>query len=532
MARQVIPRDKLGVLTKIAQGGQGVVYQAPNVKTKFAASMVYKEYKTQILGTIDFSAVAAMPALVEDSLSYAEAERLISVAAWPCALVEHAGTSTGFVMPTIPAEFFIPLITVKGVSTVTAEFQHLLNHPSVLQARGINIIDTQRYTLLREVAAGLAFLHKHGVCVGDISPKNLLFSLSPRLAVYFIDCDAMRIDGVSALPQLETPGWDAPPGEELATTYTDTYKLGLLALRLLVGDHDTTNPQHLPSNTPNLLRQTITDTLAKQPHSRPSPEVWTYVLSNAIEVARHQSETAAANNPTNMVSEPPPVPVVHSRPATGTPPSRPPVPPSRPPVPPSQPPPPPPPPPTWTPPPTAPASSASKLGAVFAVITIAVVAVIVGVILINALGNKHNSASTTQVTSYVQPSTSPSPPTPESSPATEPSSASPITPAPTTFAPPPPPPNRYIAIASAQPDGWGWDISDVSYADAEAKAMAKCGAVNANCHYNAEIANGCVAIAKGNDGTIWGGSGSTRAAAEQDSLNRSGGGRVLATACT
>ena len=27
-------------------------------------------------------------------------------------------------------------------------------------------------------------------------------------------------------------------GEELATIYTDTYKLGLLALRLLTGDHD------------------------------------------------------------------------------------------------------------------------------------------------------------------------------------------------------------------------------------------------------------------------------------------------------
>lgn len=38
MARQVIERDKLGVLTKIGQGGQGVVYQAPNVETKFAAS--------------------------------------------------------------------------------------------------------------------------------------------------------------------------------------------------------------------------------------------------------------------------------------------------------------------------------------------------------------------------------------------------------------------------------------------------------------------------------------------------------------
>ncbi|MGH3558185.1 MAG: hypothetical protein ACRDTK_11960, partial [Mycobacterium sp.] len=83
MTRQVIERDKLGVLTKIGQGGQGVVYGAPNVKTKFAASMVYKEYKAQTLAAIDFTALAAMPALVEESLSYAQAERLISFAAWP-----------------------------------------------------------------------------------------------------------------------------------------------------------------------------------------------------------------------------------------------------------------------------------------------------------------------------------------------------------------------------------------------------------------------------------------------------------------
>ena len=206
MTRQVIQREKLGALTKIGQGGQGVVYRAPNVKTKFAASMVYKEYKAQTLAQIDFTALGAMPALVEESLSYAEAERLISIAAWPCALVEDAGSSTGFVMPAIGEEFFIPLTTVKGVSTITAEFQHLLNHSSVLAARGIDIDDAQRYSLLREVASALAFLHKHGVCVGDISPKNLLFSLTPHEAMYFIDCDAMRINAVSALPQMETPG--------------------------------------------------------------------------------------------------------------------------------------------------------------------------------------------------------------------------------------------------------------------------------------------------------------------------------------
>ena len=42
-------------------------------------------------------------------------------------------------MPAIPDEFFIALTTVKGVSSSTAEFQHLLNHPSVLSARGIAI---------------------------------------------------------------------------------------------------------------------------------------------------------------------------------------------------------------------------------------------------------------------------------------------------------------------------------------------------------------------------------------------------------
>jgi serine/threonine protein kinase len=309
--RQVIERDRLGVLSKIGQGGQGVVYGAPNVKTKFAASMVYKEYKAQARTDIDFTALAAMPALVEESLSYSQGERLISFAAWPCAIIEDAGTPTGFVMPAIPDEFFIPLTTVKGVSTTTAEFQHLLNHASVLAARGITLDDAQRYTLLRETASALVFLHKHRVCVGDISPKNLLFCLTPHEAVYFIDCDAMRINTVSALPQVETPGWNAPPGEELATIYTDTYKLGLLALRLLTGDHDITNPQHIPPTTPTQLRQIITDTLTNPPHQRPIPEAWTSVLGNAIEQAQHHKKTTP---PVSTAPAPPPIPVVHSRP--------------------------------------------------------------------------------------------------------------------------------------------------------------------------------------------------------------------------
>jgi serine/threonine protein kinase len=251
MAAQIIERGRLGTLTKIGQGGQGVVYQAPNAKTQFADSMVYKEYKTTSgAPTVDYAALAAMPALVEDELRYTEAQRLIMLASWPCALVRDGDVSTGFVMPTIPHRYFTKLTTVKGTSRVTAEIQHLLNHPRVLSARGIALNDSQRYQLLREVASALTFLHSHGVCVGDISPKNLLYNLTPRGSVYFIDCDAMRVGGTSALPQLETPGWQAPAGEELATISSDAYKLGLLALRLLAGDQDTRNPEHLPATTP------------------------------------------------------------------------------------------------------------------------------------------------------------------------------------------------------------------------------------------------------------------------------------------
>jgi len=119
--------------------------------------MVCKEYKVQTLAEIDFSALAAMPAVVEDSLPYAEAERLISIAAWPCTMVEDDCTPTGFVMSANPQGFFISLTTVKGVSSICAKFQHLLNHSSVLAMRGIE----QIVQLLKKLNAITIEVHQH-----------------------------------------------------------------------------------------------------------------------------------------------------------------------------------------------------------------------------------------------------------------------------------------------------------------------------------------------------------------------------------
>jgi serine/threonine protein kinase len=539
--RQVIARDKLGVLTKIGQGGQGVVYRAPNVKTKFAASMVFKEYKPQTRAGIDFTALTAMPALVEDSLSYAQAERLVSVAAWPCALIENQGKSVGFVMPAIPDEFFIPLKTVKGVSNTAAEFQHLLNHPSVLAARGIDIDDAQRYSLLREAASGLAFLHKHGVCVGDISPKNMLFSLTPHAAVYFIDCDAMRINGVSALRQVETPDWEVPAGEELATIYSDAYKLGLLALRLLAGDHDTKNLQHIPSTAPALLRQVITDTLSKAPQQRPLPEAWSYVLGHAIEQAQHQKKTATPTPVPATAPLAPPTPIVHSRP-----PSRPSAPPPPPPAPAWSAPPSaqsaPPPPAQWARPASAPSSSKTPVLIGVGVAILAVIAIVVIVVVLAVNNNTNSSAPSTftEPTTYPNPTFSDTPTSTYTPPPTStytPPPTSTYSPPPTSTytppPPPPPPPDMYGAIAVSDAGGYGWTNDQPTLDAANAAAVVKCQqAGNNNCKPVAWMRNECVALADGGNGARGWSSGSSKSEAEQSALAHSHGGRILVSFCT
>lgn len=306
---QRIALDQIGPLTKLAGGGQGIVFQAPAVSTVFAKSMVFKKYRASILASLDVAALEAMPEFLE-SLPYMEGAELIGRAAWPCALVEKDARVVGFLMPSIPDEFHIELWTNKGPSRVVAEFQHLLNEPQVLRMRFpyTIIADRQRYELLKATASALLFFHRHGLCVGDISPKNLLFALQPA-AVYFVDCDAMRLKGLSLAVQVETPGWEAPRGEEKATVYSDCFKLGLLALRLLTQRQDGRDPAQLPSTTPTVLRQIVTSSLSSTPSERPNLSEWIVALDSAIAVSPKPASPSPAHQkaatPTTAAGVPP-----------------------------------------------------------------------------------------------------------------------------------------------------------------------------------------------------------------------------------
>lgn len=289
--------NRLGAIQKVASGGQGVVFTAPAVSMPYASALVYKEYKSTIRPSLCVSALDAMPSYLE-SLPFSEGMELLSRAAWPCRLVaDDSGAVTGFVMPAISAEFFIDMTKISGVARVPAEFQHLLNDETFLARRGIGLTDRLRYQLLGELAHALVILHRHGICVGDLSPKNLLFAFTPRPRVYFIDCDAMRLQGRSVATQLETPGWDVHsihPGEELATPATDAYKLGLLALRILAGDQSTRDANRLPDSVSGEVRRLIRAALDANPAHRPTADTWLRPLATAAAIADTTPPRAAA----------------------------------------------------------------------------------------------------------------------------------------------------------------------------------------------------------------------------------------------
>ncbi|MFC4126251.1 hypothetical protein [Nocardia rhizosphaerae] len=309
MAQQRLKRGRLGVTTKLAAGGQGVVYLAPRAQMPHARAMVFKEYKAQVLPSVRVDVLEEMPAYLE-SLPGVDGMELLNRAAWPCRLVEedHSTTVVGFVMPSIPGEFFIDMTMTSSVQRKTAEFQHLLNDDVFLAKRGIPLSDRYRYELLSDAAAALALLHRHDIAVGDMSPKNLLFSLRPRRQVYFIDCDAMRLCSRSVTDQVETPDWEvvtAHPGEELATAQSDAYKFGLLTLRLLAGDQATRDPSKLPAAVPGPVRQLVHAAVSAPAGQRPAPADWIQAFDDAATAAGTRAPVAPARRA--------PVPTVPTR---------------------------------------------------------------------------------------------------------------------------------------------------------------------------------------------------------------------------
>jgi hypothetical protein len=298
-ARLLLERSALGDVARIGRGGQGTVFTAPRVRLNLVGEAVFKEYHAEVRAQLDVGVLADMVAFLE-SLGFEEGSALVGWTAWPLRLVADRGAIIGFVMPRIPREFGLAIRKSSGaIEEVRGEFQHLLNADGFLANRGIRIHDRLRYGLLADLARALEFLHGKGIVAGDLSPKNVLFSLSPHPRTFFIDCDSMRLRGRSALAQVETPGWDvrAVSSEELATPATDRYKLALLALRLFAQDQDTRDAARLPTRVPKEVRRVVQAGLSADPAPRPTPADWLPVLEQAMAGASAELPVAPPPRP-------------------------------------------------------------------------------------------------------------------------------------------------------------------------------------------------------------------------------------------
>ena len=285
MADPPVPQvnlSDLGPLTRIGSGGQGTVFALTE-----DPSLVYKEYAPRFVDDVDVTALGRFVQLAAGGAG-SDAEALLGLAAWPTAIVRKGGVVRGFLMPRVPQQYTVRLDLPGGPATVLAQLQYLLNGEDYLRARGLHVDDRLRLEVLRDTGAALATLHRLGVCVGDFSPHNLLFSATARPRCYFIDCDAMRLDGESVLGQAETPEWQVPdpdgeqPAEELATPATDAYKFGLLVVRLFAGDQQVRDPAAAGPRLRGDLRRLAGRSLSADPAQRPAPERWIGPLETAI----------------------------------------------------------------------------------------------------------------------------------------------------------------------------------------------------------------------------------------------------------
>lgn len=290
----VIDKARLRDLSVVGNGGQGTVWATGSIRINGSWPGVYKEYTGSARSRLDAGVlrrlIELVPALPPDTGRW-----LCEKAAWPAALVEEQGAVRGFLMRRIPAEFEVSLPQRDGsVKLRPAGFQFLLNPNDYLARMAVPIDDRKRLLLLADLAQTLSEFHRLGLVVGDLSPNNLLFDLNadpPRC--FFIDCDAMRLGGASALPQVETNDWEVPAGEELATPASDAYKLGLMAIRLFARDQSNRDPTAVgvvSGQVAALARRSQ----SPDPAARPAPAEWVAVLRDAASTGAQGSSWLVA----------------------------------------------------------------------------------------------------------------------------------------------------------------------------------------------------------------------------------------------
>lgn len=329
----VTTRAALGRLERLGQGGTAWVYRVPEFSLPGEGRLVYKEYRAAVRAKANPALLPGLLTLTEfrARLPTDRRDRLDQRTVWPLVVVTgDDGAALGIVMREIPAEFF------QGKKP--RELQLLFHSDDDARQQGLPQFGMhERLVICARIAATYMLLHRLDIIVGDVSPRNIVFTLgdSPRLLA--VDTDSARVKGTRGAlgAQPHTPAWEPPEaltakrlldqgrrsGRASAvelrghadtwqrqTKQTDVYKFGLMVLRVIDYGRRCTRKRD-PERARRLLRERagpgpadlLTRSLDADPAVRPTMEDW-YRAFRGRDGAGGRSVTGVAAGRTRPVS--------------------------------------------------------------------------------------------------------------------------------------------------------------------------------------------------------------------------------------
>ena len=271
-------------LDRIASGGEGIVYRVSSMPRT-----VFKQYKETQRPQLDAAALSELVQVVDQWVAPDKA-RVLSRTAWPSALVADDRGVCGFLMVEIDDPFYGHFGLRANPRRVLCDWNQLIYQTSTPTPAHL-ISDMPRVQmegivqLLQDLAATIEILHRKSIVVGDMSGKNLIWTVAPN-RVFIIDCDSFHFDGQrGACSHKESPGWVDPVLMGRPTNLeSDVYKLGVAAYRALA--HDAHSPVTRAQVTQRLTGTSIpaalVDLIASsvEPTGRPIAADWSATLAS------------------------------------------------------------------------------------------------------------------------------------------------------------------------------------------------------------------------------------------------------------
>jgi hypothetical protein len=286
MTTSVVQRSDLGPpgsLIELGRGGEGVVFGLES-----DPAVVYKEYLPRTGLVLNGAALAHLVDLPEQ-LPAPDRAVIRSRTAWPTALVVDGSRLLGYLMPRIPGEYWRTHGALHDPRHVVCEWNYLTYRQQWAASSTIVsdvpvLPDDDIMKLLADLAKTTAVLHRHGIVMGDVSGRNLLWTDQPGAKVFVIDCDAFRPEGHDAVnPPKESPDWGDPAIERSATTRaSDIYKLGLAAYRALWSATSGRPPASLAPKEG--VPETIVDLILRSVRleGRPTADEWALEMTSIV----------------------------------------------------------------------------------------------------------------------------------------------------------------------------------------------------------------------------------------------------------